>query len=209
VDELLRLYVTRHGETIWNTQKRLQGWKDSDLTERGVKNALALGNRLSEVNFHTIYSSPSNRTMETARLIRGERKQHIIEDNNLREIHLGEWEGQTHEEIKEANPKGYGEFWEKPHLYSTASGENFYQLSSRVLNFLNRIQMEHNEGNILIVTHTVFIKALLAHCKNLPVGKLWNPPFIHDTSLSIIELRDGKRKVILEGDDSHCYKETK
>jgi len=97
---MLRLFVIRHGETIWNTQKKLQGWNDSDLTEKGIKNALSLGNRLRDVEFQSIYASPSKRTLKTATLIKGRREQLIIEDENLREINLGVWEGQTHDDLK-------------------------------------------------------------------------------------------------------------
>ncbi|TQR15623.1 histidine phosphatase family protein [Psychrobacillus soli] len=40
---MLILYITRHGETVWNTQKRMQGWSDSELTEKGISNAVSLG----------------------------------------------------------------------------------------------------------------------------------------------------------------------
>ncbi len=204
---MLRLYVTRHGETIWNTQKRLQGWKDSDLTENGINNAILLGNRIKNIEFTSIYSSPSKRAKETAILLKGEREQLIIEDENLREINLGDWEGQTQDDIKEKHPNEFHAFWNKPHLYTTNSGESFYQLDERVKNFLNRIKLEHQQGNILIVTHTVFIKTLLAYCKKLSIEELWGPPYIHDTSLSIIELIDGEFNIKLEGDISHRNEE--
>jgi broad specificity phosphatase PhoE len=39
MNRLLRLFVTKHGETVMNTRRKLQGWKDSDLTENGMENA--------------------------------------------------------------------------------------------------------------------------------------------------------------------------
>lgn len=39
---MLTLYITRHGETEWNIEKRMQGWQDSELTEGGIKNAVYL-----------------------------------------------------------------------------------------------------------------------------------------------------------------------
>jgi probable phosphoglycerate mutase len=43
---MLILYLTRHGETEWNIQKRMQGCSDSELTDKGKKNAMFLGSRL-------------------------------------------------------------------------------------------------------------------------------------------------------------------
>ena len=204
---LLRLFVTRHGETIWNTQRKLQGWSNSDLTENGIENALLLGDRLKDIDFQSIYASPSKRTVHTATLIKGGRKQLVIEDENLREIYLGKWEGQTQDALKEKYPEEYHAFWNTPHLYTTESGESFYQLQDRVINFLKRIMADYDNGNILIVTHSVFIKALLLHCKSLSIPQLWAPPFIHDTSLSIIEMKDGKIEIKLEGDIAHRKEE--
>ena len=45
---MVTLYITRHGETKWNSEKRMQGWMDSNLTENGEKNAVSLGKRLNE-----------------------------------------------------------------------------------------------------------------------------------------------------------------
>ncbi|RZT15543.1 phosphoglycerate mutase [Fictibacillus sp. BK138] len=200
---LLRLFVTRHGETIWNTQQKLQGWKDSDLTKNGVKNALSLGSRLRDLEFQSIYASPSRRTLITAELIRGEREQEIIEDENLREINLGDWEGQTHDYVKGQYPDEYSAFWNTPHLYTTSSGEDFYQLQERVNRFLNKILSKHDKGDILIVTHSVFIKALLSQCKRLSIADLWNPPHIHDTSLTVVEVHGNQLEIKLEGDVEH------
>ena len=119
---------------------------------------LLLGDRLKDIDFQSIYASPSKRTVHTATLIKGGREQLVIEDENLREIYLGEWEGQTQDALKEKYPEEYHAFWNTPHLYTTDSGESFYQLQDRVINFLKRIMADYDNGNILIVTHSVFIK---------------------------------------------------
>lgn len=49
--------MTRHGETDWNRQRRLQGWKDSELTETGINNAIALGHRFRDIKFQSVYAS--------------------------------------------------------------------------------------------------------------------------------------------------------
>ncbi|WP_433747510.1 histidine phosphatase family protein [Falsibacillus pallidus] len=204
---MLKLFVTRHGETVWNTEKRLQGWKDSDLTAKGMANAESLASRLKEVEFAAIYSSPSIRTVRTTEIIKGEREQEILTDENLREIHLGNWEGQTYDVLEKQHPAEFHAFWNTPHLYTSNSGESFYQLQERVQEFLKRIKAEHARGTILVVTHSVFIKALLAHCRSKSIEQLWDPPFIHDTSLTVIEMQDGVWEIKLEGDISHRDKE--
>jgi probable phosphoglycerate mutase len=94
-------------------------------------------------------------------------------------------------------------FWEAPHLYNAASGEDFYQVKERVIRTLEKIISENPEGNILIVTHGVVLKTIHSYFKNLPMERLWDPPFIYDTSLTIVEIKEGKSEVLVEGDISH------
>ncbi|MFC4323017.1 histidine phosphatase family protein [Litchfieldia salsa] len=204
---MLTLYITRHGETVWNTQKRLQGWSDSELTENGINNAIALGNRVQEVEFDAIYTSPSQRTVSTANLIIGEREIPIIIDHNLKEINMGDWEGQTSSDIEENYSKEFYSFWNTPHLYHSINGESFDELRHRVLNSIISIQEKYSTGNILIVTHAVVIKTLMAFFKDYPLEKLWEPPFIHDTSLTIVEINGNDKHIVVEGDLSHRNKE--
>ncbi|RLQ90029.1 histidine phosphatase family protein [Planomicrobium sp. Y74] len=203
---MLTLYITRHGETEWNLEKRMQGWGDSPLTEKGKKNALELGGRLKDTEFEAVYASPSLRAFSTAQAICAERKLEIKVDDKLREINVGEWEGKEHVYINENYPEEYFSFWNTPHLYTSATGENFSELQERALEAVHAIREHHREGNILIVTHSIIIKALLVFFKKLPLEDLWSPPFIHDTSLTIVEAGDENFTIVLEGDTSHVKK---
>jgi broad specificity phosphatase PhoE len=200
---MITLYITRHGETEWNTEKRMQGWLDSNLTENGIKNAISLGERLKETELTAIYSSSSGRTKATTNLIKGERNIPVIYDENLREIKLGQWEGKTHSSIKETYQSEYESFWNAPHLFKTVGGETFEETRARAVQVLNRIKSEYKSGNILIVTHSVVIKCLYSFFKNTPIETLWDPPYIHDTSLTIVEMNEDGFKLVLEGDITH------
>jgi broad specificity phosphatase PhoE len=200
---MLRLYITRHGETEWNVLKRMQGWKDSKLTPKGIENAVALGERLKDVELKSIYSSSSHRTIHTAELIRGNRDITIIPDKNLREINLGEWEGKTLTELEILDNERYKAFWEAPHLYESKAGESFIQVRDRIQEVLNKIFKENPDGNILIVTHGVIVKTIMSIFKAIPLEKFWEQTFINGTSLSIVEINDKIANIVLEGDISH------
>lgn len=200
---MLRLYITRHGETEWNTQGRMQGWKNSNLTDRGRMNAIALGKALQNVEFKKVYSSSLDRTKVTTELILGGRDVEVVYDDNLKEIHLGELEGLTQEEIKNIYPEFESHFWKNPHEYVPKSGESFYEVKDRVIKALEQIINDNPEGNVMIVTHGVVLKTIHSYFKNLSMERLWDPPFIYDTSLTIVEINDGMAKIIVEGDISH------
>ncbi|WP_079515255.1 histidine phosphatase family protein [Rossellomorea marisflavi] len=196
---MVKLYITRHGETQWNREKRMQGWKDSDLTPAGEEDALALARVFKRVSFEAVYSSPSGRARKTAELLVDDAP--ITFDHDLREIGMGDWEGRTQDEVRNADPERFHTFWNNPHVYETETGETFNQVMERVASFLEKVQV--HKGTILVVTHSIFIKALLAHVKELPLDKLWSPPFIHATSLTVIEGGEGKYEIVMEGNTSH------
>ncbi|MBS4218248.1 histidine phosphatase family protein [Bacillus sp. FJAT-49711] len=200
---MLTFYITRHGETEWNVQSRMQGWGDSELTKNGIRNAKLLGERLKDVDFQAIYSSPSKRTQSTSALIRGNRDIPILFDENLREIHMGDWEGKTRVFLEENDASNFHAFWNTPHLYVPTKGEQFIDLQERVLKAIDGIKQSNESGNVLIVTHTAVIKVLLAYFKKLPMENLWDPPYIHDTSLTMIEFDGNEVRVMMEGDVSH------
>lgn len=200
---MLRLYITRHGETEWNIEGRMQGWKNSNLTKRGRMNAIALGQSLSNTQFKRVYCSTLDRTKETTELIFKGRNVEVIYDDSLKEINLGELEGLNQEEIRNIYPEFQSHFWKNPQEYVPISGESFYDVKNRVTKALDRIIRENPEGNVMIVTHGVVLKTIHAYFKNLTMDRLWDPPFIYDTSLTIVEIENGIAKIIVEGDISH------
>ena len=64
-----KLYLVRHGRTMLNHYRRLQGWCDSDLNDEGIAQANAAGRHLAHVKFDKIYYSGVGRTLKTAQLV--------------------------------------------------------------------------------------------------------------------------------------------
>ena len=95
----MEIYIVRHGETLWNKSKRLQGNRNIDLSEVGRNEARERGKQLENVDFDVIYSSPLNRAYETACIIKGERNIPIIKDDRLREINFGINEGMQADQL--------------------------------------------------------------------------------------------------------------
>ncbi|MGQ0438997.1 phosphoglycerate mutase family protein, partial [Bacillus sp. B-TM1] len=90
-ENVVTLYVTRHGKTILNTNHRAQGWADSPLVEKGVEVASNLGTGLKDIHFTSAYSSDSGRAIETANLVLKYSKQSKLkleQRKNLRELNF-------------------------------------------------------------------------------------------------------------------------
>ena len=152
---MLTLYITRHGQTEWNVQSRMQGWADSPLTESGVAAARQLGKRLQDVPLDAVYSSTSGRTVHTAQLILGERTTPLIQKADLREINVGEWQGMLSADIERDFGDQLKTYYEHPSQFKPTSGESFHMLKERVLRAVEDIAEAHPNGHVLIVTHGV------------------------------------------------------
>ncbi|WP_125153888.1 histidine phosphatase family protein [Clostridium rectalis] len=197
------IYITRHGQTLWNTEKRMQGWKDSPLTETGLEQAKALRKRLNHINIDIIYSSPIGRAFKTAEIIKAGRDIPIFVDNRIKELNMGIWEGMNQEEIKELYDKELYYFWNEPHKYKPYGGETFYQVRDRVGDFIDEILKNNLGKSILVVTHTIALKSIMSCLKSIPMENFWEPPYIHPTSLTKIEVESKNIKVVLNADASH------
>ena len=89
------IYLIRHGETDYNKVRRLQGVTDIPLNARGIELAQKTAERLKDIHFDRIYTSPLIRARKTAEIIRGNRDLEIIPTEGLREISFGDYEGLT------------------------------------------------------------------------------------------------------------------
>ena len=199
-----KLYLTRHGETIWNTQGRFQGWANSDLTELGIQQAKWLERRMKELQIDVIYSSPTGRAYKTAEILKGNRELEITTHDGLREINVGIWEGKSQDEIKSLSTENHYNFWNVPSKYiPTEGGETYRQMLDRSFNAISEI-IKSNEGkNILIVTHTITVKSFMCMLEKRDIDTLWQEPFVKQTSLTEIDFDGEDYNILLNADMSH------
>ncbi|MFW5928685.1 MAG: histidine phosphatase family protein [Thermoplasmatota archaeon] len=201
---MLKIYITRHGQTQWNLEERLQGWRDAPLTDIGKKQAEALGKRLQEIDIDKVYCSPLGRTLETAKIaLDGKNDIDIVLDERLKEINMGEWEGMKAEIVEEKYPEYYDMFWNSPDKYEPKTGESYHETQERVIEALDDIIENNSDETILIITHGCAGKIMLAHFEGRPLSELWNPPPLKETNLSLIEIDGEESSILMYGDTSH------
>ena len=184
---------------------------DSKLTDKGITSAIMLGERLNDTDFNAVYSSPNERAFRTATYINENKQVPIYTIEGLKEIHFGDWEGKTKEEIESTEMYNieYQNFWNNPHMYNhdPHKGESLAAFKQRVEDALKKIISENNNGNVLIVTHAVVIRAILLFTMSISTKKMWDPPFIHRTSLTIFNWDGEKFNYKMRGDTSHFKNE--
>lgn len=199
----MKLYITRHGETEWNSLGKMQGWLNSSLSEKGIANAQKLGQRLRDIDFDLVCCSPLGRAMETAAHVLMNKEALIVYDSSFKEMGFGAWEGMYHDDIKKQYPKQQHNYWNEPHLYQPNGGESYQEFIDRVKLGLENLIQNNDCQNILLVTHAAVIKAIFTIVYNKPIKDFWAPPFTYDTCLSILEIENGEFRVLLEPDASH------
>ncbi|WP_252226797.1 MULTISPECIES: histidine phosphatase family protein [unclassified Clostridium] len=198
------IYFIRHGQTEWNLETRMQGHRDSPLTKLGMTQAQKLHDRLVKEKIDLIYSSESKRAYDTAKIIKGNRNIPIHTKKELREIHMGEWEGMKQIDIINKYSQPWSDFWNNPILYvPTGEGESYEKLKNRVIPTIENIINLNQGKNVAIVTHRITLKVIMSYFKNQNICDIGNNSDIEPASLSKICIDDGISKILLYGDISH------
>ena len=150
----LKLCAVRHGETEWNTVRRLQGHIDIPLNAVGRRQAAAAAARLSEQPFAACYSSDLSRALETASLLTSGLSVSPTPTVALRERHYGCFQGLTYAEAAARYPDLY-----QKHLLHQAEfalpqgGESMAALHDRIQQLLRDLVARHQGEQVLLVTH--------------------------------------------------------
>lgn len=167
-----RLYVTRHGETDYNIQKKFQGWIDIPLNQHGIQqahSAAALWKKQGII-FDVCITSDMQRTRETAKILSKYIDIHTsIENPLLREINMGKQEGLTREEYFKTYP------YSNPikHLNEKfIDGESYDEFSKRIEQFLLEIYEKYADKKILLVTHGGSMRVIRSILKNIALEEI-------------------------------------
>jgi broad specificity phosphatase PhoE len=189
------IYLVRHGETDWNKVGRFQGWTDIPLNELGIKQAENLQDYFKNIPLEAVFSSDSIRAIETAKLItKNQSSLKNIQDQRLREIFCGAWEGLTHQEIEQSGDNLEGYFLD-PINNPPRDGETIEQLSKRIENFFADIFSNNDFDNkkILIVSHGGTIRAIISMLlKN--TAELYSNLYIQNCGVAEIRIENNGRR---------------
>ncbi len=187
----MKLILTRHGETVENTDGIIQGHLPGKLSGKGRVQAELLARRLKNERLDFIYSSDLERAAATARAIARYHPGTPLEFvKDLRERYLGTWQGQRKEGLGFSADKGILE-------YSPENGETLDEMFTRAGNFLTKLFSKHPDESVLCVGHYGIYKAMLAVISGKTPAEILTIVDIHNTAVSIFEF-DEKKHGILE-----------
>ena len=197
------IILVRHGETDWNVLHRFQGSSDVPLNETGKKQAGFAKAGLADFALAAIYTSPLQRAMETAEIIRGDREIPVYPAEGLREMGVGEWEGLLVSEIDERYPGLYDVWRSHPTRIRLKGAEPFEKTRERAMGTFRKIAEKHRGETVLIVSHMMCISSILLTVAGFPLDEVWQHP-IGNAALNIVEAEeDGTAVVTHWSKDDH------
>jgi broad specificity phosphatase PhoE len=180
------IYLARHGETAWSLSGQHTGLTDLPLTERGERNARALGNRLKGRNFVRVFSSPLQRAKRTCDLAGFGAVATV--DHDLVEWNYGDYEGRTTADIHKERPD-----W-KLFRDGCPGGESLAAIGARADRVLGKVR--EFDGDVLLFSSGHFLRILGARWLGLEAsaGALL---LLSTASLSILGFEHGKTDPVL------------
>lgn len=168
------LVLVRHGESEWNRLNLFTGWKDPDLTAKGIAEASAAGRRLRSegLAFDIAFTSKLTRAQRTLQLILAELGQSslpTIEDQALNERDYGELSGLNKDDARQRWGDEQVHIWRRSFDIPPPGGESLKDTAARVLPyFQSRIVPALQAGQrVIVAAHGNSLRALIMHLEGL------------------------------------------
>lgn len=194
-------YLIRHGETDWNSHKRVQGNIDIPLNELGKAQANKLINWFHNKQVHAIYSSDLSRAYDTARALDSIYKLGITSYPELRERSYGLIEGKHIEQFNLTHSDESND-WLEIDQYEI---EPLINVKNRVHSKIQDILKHHQGESIAIVSHGGAIKAYLSLITQGQIGS--GKIKIDNTAVTEIEYKNGTYRIVTLNNTSHLHDE--
>jgi broad specificity phosphatase PhoE len=200
----MRLLLIRHGQSVGNAQRRMQGWSDIDLDETGVAQAVALGERLRcEHQVSALYTSTLRRAQHTAEVVGSRIGLCPQLDERFMEFDHGALTGMTFDEIEQSFPDIVKVWRSTADWADIPRQEDRGSFFHRVMAGIDDIVGTYRDGQeVAVVSHRGALSAIVDGLVGL--GYRQRPPWHFDNaSLSIVEVGGVRPRVVLLNDCSH------
>ena len=170
-----RIYLMRHGETLYQSRASEGALGNGELTERGREQIAAVALLFRGVPLDRVYASPLARAHETARIVAKEKGLDVLLSNDLREVTPNPEvvaKLPTKETLQEVHRffKTPHASWDEPYL----GGETFREVQERGVRVFTSLLSQEDWHTVLVVAHGGINNALLAHVTGVSSGRLFN-----------------------------------
>jgi probable phosphomutase (TIGR03848 family) len=194
--------LIRHAVNEYVRTGRLAGWTpEVHLNDEGKAQAKAIGQRLASAKIEAVYSSPLERTIETAQeILNYHCHLNLQYDEDLGEVRYGEWQGEKINKLSQK--KEWFTVQHFPTRMQFPKGEAMRTAQLRAVNAVERLTTKHPKGVIALVSHSDIIKMILAHYLGMHLD-MFQRINIAPASLSILALGSSRPTIDRINDTSH------
>jgi probable phosphomutase (TIGR03848 family) len=201
-NRMTQILLIRHAVNDFVKTGKLAGWTPGvHLNDEGKAQAEALGKRLADTPIQYLYSSPLERTMETAEAIRQHHPElEIRQHEGIGEVRYGDWEGM--EISKLSMRKMWHVVQEYPSRASFPNGETMRGVQERAVNAIEALAAAHPREMLVVVSHADLIKMILAHFLGMHLDA-FQRIVIAPASISTLSLGYGRPYVGTMNDVAH------
>ena len=168
-----RLFLIRHGQVEGFEAKRYNGQKNVALTAHGRRQLELVAERLQGVPLDAVWSSDLDRCRYGAEHLAAPRHLRVVYCERLRELHAGDWEGLTWEELQRHYPTQWQARLADIVNYRMPGGESFRDAAQRVLPELHRLLAAHPDGNVALVAHGGVNRIILLDALGAPLDRVF------------------------------------
>lgn len=163
----MKLFLTRHGQTDWNTKRLVCGRSQAQLTDLGKAQAAQVGEQAAQAGVNVILASPLDRTQETASIIAEKVGVPVLTEPLLIEQDFGAFEGRSMDDP---------EYLQKREniLWHFSGGESVVQVMHRAYTVLEKVKEHYSDQTVLLVTHGAFCRAARTYFMDIPVGGFYD-----------------------------------
>lgn len=179
---MLKLDLLRHGETTLG--HTLRGSTDDELTALGwqqmyqtmqMMDQASITQTMIQKPWDIIFTSPLKRCRLFAESIAEQLHRPLIVDQQLQEMHFGDWEGKSTQSIYENDPELLANFWQYPTTFTPPNAESLQIFQTRIQSALHNIQQQmslYHAERVLVVTHGGVIKLLKCMALQQPLDDI-------------------------------------
>jgi len=204
---MTEIWVVRHGETPWNTERRVQGWEDTELNAKGLNQARALGthlaqNLLASHPIAAIYTSDLKRAHQTASIVAEAIGLTPQIEAGVRERNFGVLQGLIFSTMAQYQPEAAKVWQSRDPQAELAGGETLGHFEHRVVEAIDAIAARHAGQRVMVVSHGGAMDIIWRHASQVDLQATREAP-LHNASLNRIEVSPEGWKIIDWGDVSH------
>lgn len=200
---MTKIYLVRHAEAEGNIYRLAQGHFDGLVTKRGYEQIRALRRRFEGIHIDAVYSSDLFRARTTARAVSEPRNLPIILRRELRELHMGWWEGETWQEIGRRDGEQLNCFHRDLSRLHVEGGESAQEALDRVTAELLRIAAENEGKTVAVFSHGAVIRMVLGTLRGLALRDIDQSVLGDNTSVSLLAVENGQLREVWGNDRSH------